>query len=143
MTKSGDVPFTPKREEPVTFRARVVTPSLTVRDIQKSIVWYRDIAAFMVHETWDRDGTITGATLKAGEVELWLSQDDGSKGRDRVKGEGFSLTFTTVQDVVLFANEIKSRGGVLETEPQDMPWGVKMFSMRDPDGFKICFAREL
>ena len=143
MSKPNDVPFTPKREEPVTFRARVVTPSLTVRDIQKSIVWYRDVAAFMVDETWDRDGTIIGATLKAGEVELWLSQDDGSKGRDRVKGEGFSLTFTTVQDVVLFANDIKSRGGVLEMEPQDMPWGVKMFAIRDPDGFKICFAREL
>ena len=27
-------------------------------------------------------------------------------------------------------------GGTLETEPADMPWGVRMFRLRDPDGFK-------
>jgi hypothetical protein len=30
-------------------------------------------------------------------VRILLNQDDGAKGFDRVKGEGFSLMFTTAQ----------------------------------------------
>jgi uncharacterized glyoxalase superfamily protein PhnB len=139
---SGDLPFTPKREEPVTFRARAVTASLTVKDLAKSIKWYRDIAAFLVEEEWKRDGKVVGATLKAGDMELWLSQDDGAKGWDRAKGEGISLNFTTVQDVDMLARGMKERGGALVSEPADMPWGARMFMVKDPDGFKISISRE-
>jgi uncharacterized glyoxalase superfamily protein PhnB len=139
---SSNIPFTPSREDPQTFRARSTTASLTVKDLEASLKWYRDVAAFMIDETWDRDGTVVGATLKAGDIELWLSQDDGKKGLDRAKGEGFSLTFTTSQDLDMLANGIKSRGGKLEMEPTDMPWGARMFTARDPDGFKLGFMRE-
>lgn len=140
---SDDIPFTPAREEPVTFRARAVTASLTVKDLQRSIAWYRDLAAFMVDETWERDGKLAGAALKAGDIELWLAQDDGAKGWDRVKGEGISLQFTTAQDVDKLAADMKSRGAVLDSDPTDMPWGERVFRFRDPDGFRLAIAREI
>jgi uncharacterized glyoxalase superfamily protein PhnB len=139
---SGDVPFVPAREEPATFRARAATVSLTVKDLQKSIAWYRDVAAFMIDEEWQRDGKIVGVSFKAGEVELWLAQDDGAKGWDRQKGEGFSVQFTTAQDVDKLAKGMKARGGVLESEPTDMPWGARVFRVKDPDGYKLAFSQE-
>lgn len=139
---SGEIPYMPKREEPVTFRARATTPSLTVKDLPRSIAWYRDVAAFLVEETWERDGKVVGATLKAGEIELWLTQDDGAKGWDRAKGEGISLQFTTVQDVDMLAQGMKERGAALEGEPADMPWGARVFRVKDPDGFKLAFSKE-
>jgi uncharacterized glyoxalase superfamily protein PhnB len=139
---SQDIPFTPQREEPATFRARAVIPSFSVRDLQKSITWYRDIAAFMVQETWERDGKVVGATLKAGDVALWLSQDDGAKGWDRAKGEGVSFQFTTAMDVDKFAADMQGRGAVLESDPADMPWGARVFRVRDPDGFKLAFSKD-
>ena len=140
---SNDIPFTPKREEPATFRARAVTASLTVKDLARSIAWYRDVAAFMVDETWERDGKVVGATLKAGDVELWLAQDDGAKGWDRAKGEGFSLQFTTVMDIDKYAADLTSRGAVLDSGPADMPWGARAFRLRDPDGYKLAFSQDL
>ncbi|HVX89532.1 MAG TPA: VOC family protein [Gemmatimonadales bacterium] len=137
-----DIPFTPRREDPQTVRARACTVSLTVKDLDASLRWYRDIAAFMIDETWERDAKVVGATLKAGDVELWMSQDDGKKGWDRAKGEGMSMTFTTTQDIDMLANGMKSRGSKLEMEPTDMPWGARMFTVRDPDGFKISFMKE-
>ena len=139
---SGDMPFVPKREEPVTFRARSTTASLTVKDLAVSIKWYRDIAAFLVDEEWTHDGKVVGVSLKAGDIELWLSQDDGAKGWDRAKGEGISLQFSTVQDVDMLAAGMKERGGVLESEPTDMPWGARVFRVKDPDGFKLAISRE-
>ena len=37
-------------------------------------------------------------------------------------------------------NQIKARGGSLELEPTDMPWGVRVFRVKDPDGFKIAIS---
>ena len=139
---SNDIPFTPRREEPLTFRARTLGVSLTVKDLAKSIAWYRDIAAFVVDETWERDGKMVGASLKAGDVDMLLNQDDGAKGWDRVKGEGFSMMLTTTMDIDRYAADIKSRGGVLETEPADMPWGARVFRLKDPDGFKLVISKE-
>ena len=138
----SELDYVIRREDPQTFRARAVTVSLTVKDLDASIKWYRDIAAFMVDETWERDGKVVGATLKAGGIEVWMSQDDGKKGWDRAKGEGISITFTTTQDLDMLASGIKSRGGVLASEPTDMPWGARMFQIVDPDGFKLAFMKE-
>ena len=44
---------------------------------------------------------------------------------------------------VAFAAGIKERGGSLESEPADMPWGARAFSVVDPDGFQITFSSEM
>jgi uncharacterized glyoxalase superfamily protein PhnB len=53
-----------------------------------------------------------------------------------------SMQFITSQSIDDLANRIKSGGGALESEPADMPWGVRMFRVRDPDGFKFAFSSE-
>ena len=130
------------RAIPESFRARDVSASFTVNDLQKSRDWYRDVVGFTVDEEYERDGKVVAITLKAGDVELLINQDDGAKGRDRKKGEGFSLMFTTVQDVDALAARIVAKGGTLATEPSDMPWGARIFRVQDPDGFKLVFSMD-
>lgn len=131
-----------ERVQPESFRAREMTASLTVQDLQKSLAWYRDVFGFTVDRRIERDGTLRAVALKAGAVRILLNQDDGAKGTDRVKGQGFSLQFITAQSVDEIANRIKAHGGSLETEPADMPWGVRSFRVRDPDGFKFAISSE-
>ncbi len=114
--------------------------SLTVKEIQKSLAWYRDVVGFAVERTREMDGKLKSVSLRAGEVRIAINQDDGAKGWDRKKGEGFSLQITTTQSIDSVAQGIKARGGMLETEPADMPWGVRMFRLRDPDGYKIAVS---
>jgi uncharacterized glyoxalase superfamily protein PhnB len=127
---------------PESFRARALTASFTVKDLQKSLTWYRDVVGFTVDEQYERDGKVVGVVLKAGDIEMLINQDDGAKGWDRVKGEGCSLMFTTIQDVDALAKRIVSKGGTLVTEPTDMPWGARMFRVADPDGFKLVFSMD-
>ncbi len=124
------------------LRMRSVSPSFTVNDLERSIAWYRDVLGFRVEERYEREGTLAGAGLQAGDVFLMLGQDDWKKGRDRKKGEGFRIYCMTTQDVDAIARRIQAAGGTLDQEPHDQPWGMRDFSLTDPDGFKITIGVE-
>ena len=141
-TKSPVPSGSQKRAEPATFRARTLSASLTVKDLQKSLAWYRDVVGFIVDQKHERDGKLMAVSLKAGDVRMLVGQDDGGKGWDRIKGEGFSLQLTTAQNIDELAQRIKKRGGTLTTEPTDMPWGARVFRLQDPDGFKLVISSE-
>jgi uncharacterized glyoxalase superfamily protein PhnB len=125
------------------FTATDLNSSLTVADIHKSMAWYRDVIGFEVQQQHERDGQLRAVALKAGSVRIMINQEDGAKGWDRTKGEGFSLLFMTEDNLDEMAAKIKASGSTLDTEPADMPWGVRMFRMRDPDGFKLVFSSKL
>jgi uncharacterized glyoxalase superfamily protein PhnB len=119
--------------------ARSLEASLTVQNLSASVAWYRDVVGFAVAREYRRDETLIAVALRAGGAELLLVQDDGAKGLDRAKGEGFSLQVTTVQDIDDLAARIKARGGTLETEPISMA-GKRAFRLRDPDGFRFTIS---
>lgn len=123
--------------------AESLAPSMTVKDLAQSTVWYRDVLGFKIEEQHERDGKLRAVSFSAGGIRLLLNQDDGAKGVDRVKGVGMSLYITTRQSVDEIAKRIQSKGFALDVEPADMPWGVRMISLRDPDGFKLVFAKPL
>ena len=131
-----------ERAQPESFRGRTLSASLTVSNIQKSLTWYRDVVGFSVDQEYEREGKLRAVALQAGTVRILINQDDGAKGLDRVKGAGFSLMITTAQNVDEIAKQIKDLGGVLEMEPTDMPWGARIFRLRDPDGFKLTISSE-
>ncbi len=122
------------------FTATGLGVSLTAKDLPASVAWYRDVVGFTVEQEYVRDGTLRAVALRAGDVRILLNQDDGGRGWDRVKGEGFSLSFTTPESIDDVANRIKARGGTLVTEPADMPWGVRMFRLLDLDGYKLSIS---
>ena len=110
--------------------------SLTVKDLATSVAWYVDVVGFTVARRIERDGILRAVAVSAGDVRIILNQDDGAKGWDRVKGEGFSLQISTDQDVDRVAQRVREKGGTLEMETQDTPWGARVFRLRDPDGFR-------
>jgi catechol 2,3-dioxygenase-like lactoylglutathione lyase family enzyme len=125
------------------LRLRSIAPSLTVDDLEKSLAFYEGVLGFHVKERWVHEGKLAGVELVAGVVSVYLGQDDWKKGKDRVKGEGFRIYCTTVQDVDALAAQIKSRGGQLLEEPKTQSWGTRDFAVADPDGFKITFSSDM
>ncbi|HXI11149.1 MAG TPA: VOC family protein [Thermoanaerobaculia bacterium] len=138
-TPSGAAPNAAGRERG-TLSLNAAIPSFTVNDVEKSLAWYRDVLGFKVKERWETDGKLEGVEMKAGEVSFMLGQDDWKKGRDRVKGEGIRMFCSTDQDVDSVAGQVKAAGGTLSQEPND-DWGMRSFSVIDPNGFKITIAK--
>lgn len=123
------------------FHASSLAASLTVANLQTSLAWYRDVLGFTVARTFEREGKLLAASLRAGTVPLLLTQDDGARGTDRVKGEGISLQFTTAQNIDEMAKRVRERGVTLDTEPSDVQ-GARVFRLRDPDGFRLVISSE-
>ena len=122
---------------------RSVLISLTAKDLSQSVAFYRDVLGFTVDNVREREGKPAAATVRSGTARIFLNQDDGGRGWERTKGEGFSITFDTAQDVDTIAERIKSNGWTLATEPADMPWGVRMLRVEDPDGYRLGIWRPL
>lgn len=123
----------------VPLEAESLDASLTVADVRRSADWYRDVLGFVVTREFERGGRVFAVSLRAGAVRILVTQDDGAKGIDRPKGEGFSLQITTRQDIDAIARRARSAGAALDTEPADA-WGVRVFRLRDPDGFRLVVS---
>ena len=123
------------------FEATQLGASLTVDDLGASLAWYRDVLGFTISREFERDGVPFAVRLNAGAVAILLTQDNGAKGSERVKGTGFSIQFTTAQNVNELATRAKARGATLESEPADV-WGARVFRLRDPDGFRLVISSE-
>lgn len=115
--------------------AQSIDASLTTTNLTLSRDWYRDTLGFVVDREFEREGRLFAVAMRAGSVQLLLTQDDGAKGAERRKGEGFSLQLTTTQDIDAIAAAAKRAGAVLDTEPAVI-WGMRAFRLRDPDGFR-------
>ncbi|HXV86222.1 MAG TPA: VOC family protein [Gemmatimonadales bacterium] len=139
-TKSKPRPKPPVRRKPESLRVRSVAAALTVRDMPRSLAWYRDVLGFTVDETWEDSGRLAGAGLKAGTARLVLTQAGQSQPGTPSQSSGFRLYFTTAQDIDEVATAIKARGGKLAAEPAVQPWGVKTFVLEDPDGFQLIIS---
>lgn len=127
------------------LNATTLSCSITCKQLDASLAFYRDVLGFTVDMTYGNEGVMAGAVITAGQARIVLNQDDGKLGWDRVKGQGFYLQINvqSAADVDAAAARIKAAGGTLIDEPADRPWGVRMFQFRDPDGFKMGVSTPL
>jgi uncharacterized glyoxalase superfamily protein PhnB len=123
------------------LKATTLSTSLTVDDVKESIRFFEGLG-FTVSDRWEDGGTLMGAMMKAGDVEVGLMQDDWKKGRDRKKGVGMRLQISTDQDVDQLAGRVRANGIALDSEPRDMEWGARAFEVTEPTGFKITIAKD-
>ena len=119
--------------------------SITCRDLEASIRFYRDAIGFAVAQRFEHDGKMVAAVVAAGDCRIVLNQDDGKLGWDRIKGQGFYLQINVAgaADVDRAAARITASGGALLDEPADRPWGARMFQFKDLDGFKLGVSTPL
>jgi uncharacterized glyoxalase superfamily protein PhnB len=123
------------------LQVKSVSPTLTVDNLHQSVAFFEGLG-FGVEERWEEKGTLLGVMLRAGEVQIGLSQDDWKKGRDRKKGVGMRIYLQTTQDIDRLAADAKKAGIALDTEPHDTPWGTRAFEATDPSGFSLTISSQ-
>jgi len=95
---------------------------------------------FEVQEKWEEGGALVGAMMKAGDAQLGLSQDDGKKGRDRMKGVGMRIYIEAKDDIDEVASRAKVAGIKLKSEPHTTEWGSRAFDVQEPSGFLLTIS---
>jgi uncharacterized glyoxalase superfamily protein PhnB len=122
-----------------TLNGKSVMPSLTVNNLQESLDFFTGLG-FEVEDRWEENGKLLGAMLKAGEARLGLSQDDGKKGTNRVKGVGMRIYIEAADNIDQVAARAKASGIALAREPHDTEWGSRAFEVTEPSGFLLTIG---
>ena len=125
-----------------TLQAKTISPSLTVDDLQQSLRFFEGLG-FAVEDRWEEQGKLLGVMLRAGDAHIGLSQDDWKKGRDREKGVGLRLYFSTKQNIDQIASRAKAAGVKLDSEPHETEWKTRAFDATEPSGFKVTISSEM
>jgi len=123
------------------LKAKTVMANLTVNDLPKSLAFFEGLG-FGIEEQWEDKGTLTGAMLRAGDVQIGLMQDDWQKGRNRLKGVGTRIFIGTSQNIDEIAIRAEEAGIALDSKPHDTEWGSRAFDLTEPSGFKITIMSE-
>ncbi len=119
----------------------MIMPILAVKDVDASIAFYTETFGFSLGFSMPGpDGRNSFAFVTLGEaVTIGLSLDPALEHR----GRGIDLMLYPADSVDLdqLYNTARSKGVAITEEIGDRYWGDRTFSLDDPDGYRITFAR--
>ena len=113
-------------------------PVLQVADVERSARFYRDKLGFRSHGTWG-DGP-DFAIVQRGRVTIAL---DRSRDPDAIPVNQHWAAYVYVEDADALCAEVRGNGVEIVRGPEDMPYGLRDFDIRDPDGHLIAFGHDL
>jgi lactoylglutathione lyase len=106
-------------------------PILEVADIRRSLAFYADLLGFQTTYGFPSPDDPQFVALELGGRELGLSVADG-----RVETASTSIWLYT-DDVDGALNDLRAADVPVLAEPADQPWGERLASVSDPDGYTI------
>lgn len=120
---------------------RKTIPMLFPEDLEESVAFYRDVLGFVVASK--EEGVVE---LRSGDMTLWLHdvdaiEDDAYRGelQEYKRGVGANLCFQ-VDDVDKYQERVVEKADAPVEQPVDeKPWGIRRFTVRDPDGYHLQF----
>ncbi len=130
----------------MSFTPLGLTPLIGVWDMPQSLAFYRDVLGFSVVSASPEVDTNEGhfshwMWLRFGAAEIMLNTQYDSNERPTQPPEKTSkdaVFYIGCSDVELAYQELTARG--LKAEPPKLaPYGLKLFSAQDPDGYTIVF----
>jgi uncharacterized glyoxalase superfamily protein PhnB len=110
-------------------------PVFVVRDVLKSVAYYRDVLGFDTEFLYGEPTFYAG--VERGNVLIHLQAAHESK---RPPGQMAMNVF--VSDVDALYQELKERGARLLNAPKDYAYGMRDFNVADLDGNELCFGME-
>lgn len=130
----------------MTFSPLGLTPLIGVFDMPTALAFYRDILGFTVISASPEVETTEGRFshwmwLRFGKADIMLNTLYDSNERPLEpppKTPKDTVFYIGCSDIDLAYQELTHRG--LQSEPPKLaPYGLKLFSTQDPDGYTIVF----
>jgi catechol 2,3-dioxygenase-like lactoylglutathione lyase family enzyme len=122
-----------------------VTPNLVVADLDRSLMFYRDVLGFAVVSTVPEQPPFAFAWVQRDTVSVFLNSEASA---EMPASAGTNMLFITLEAADrasgidgLFA-ALKDRVPVT-MPPTDQFYGMREFAIKDPDGYAIIFAQQI
>lgn len=120
----------------------VISPLLAVRDMKKTISFYRDSLGFEMGMAFpDADKPEYADLSRDGMVLMFIPAQDHGIGSEETLGVGVYIYMHIDGDIDEYCNELKSRRVEIAVDIKDEPYGVRDFTVEDVDGYKLVFTQ--
>ena len=106
-----------------------------VRDLPRSLQHFRDILGF--HEGFTYGSPPWYASVERGGLIIHLQAGDHTK-----RQPGHAAVYAFTDNVDALYEELRSKGANVLQAPKDYPYGMRDFSVADPDGNQLTFGME-
>ena len=116
---------------------RQLWPLLCVRDIERSVQFYRDRLGFALVGQADAHGKLYWCRLERGGASVMLQQQSKEDGPTNGRGRGVMFYFVCDDADAMYA-ELTARGLQL-ARPTVAYYGMKQLFVPEPDGYSVCF----
>jgi uncharacterized glyoxalase superfamily protein PhnB len=134
-------------------RNNTISPSIKVKDMQKSLDFYTKTLGFSASDKLTRkDGRVVHALVGLDSPLLMLSpveyvrtpqtKEDLTKNKLGV-GVEFSFGMNGSKKIDAFFAEVKAKGITVINEPKTEFWGDRQFTVKDPDGYALTFSEHV
>lgn len=121
-------------------------PMLNVSDIEASLEFYRGALGFKVVSDPEAVKRWRWAAIRSGRTELMLSQTESGPGladcADPQVSTAWPVIFYFYPDDVARLHAKLIASGFEPTPLQDTIYGMREFSLRDPDGHMLSFGQD-
>lgn len=120
-----------------------VTPNLVVADLDRSLVFYRDVLGFKVVTTVPEQAPFVFAWMQRDTVSVFLNNEEVSKLKTNA---GTNMLFITLQSDDVASGVDALYAAVKDRAPVTMDlvtqfYGMREFAIKDPDGYAVIFAQ--
>ena len=124
-----------------------LSPTLAVRDMKKTIEFYRDVLGFrlgLVFPDAENLETAEYADLsKDNMVVMFIPARNVGIGGEEKLGAGVNFYMEIDGKVDDYYAEVKGKGARIAAEIRDEPFGIRDFTTEDVDGYQLTFVNRL
>ena len=116
---------------------RSVAPMIHVPDVAATVAWYEALG-FELIDANDEGGEVDWAMVAWGEDAVMFNSGGRPANGDRREVD----LYVTVENVDSLHQRLKDHVEVVQ-EPNDTFYGMREFTVRDPNGFWVTFGESL
>jgi catechol 2,3-dioxygenase-like lactoylglutathione lyase family enzyme len=102
-----------------------ITPQLPVHDVRETQAYYRDVLGCKIAWVWQEE---YGAVYN-GSTEIYFTRVEGAISP--------SCSFVRVENADLALDFLRKRGAKIVEEVESHPWGMREFTIEDPNGHRF------
>jgi uncharacterized glyoxalase superfamily protein PhnB len=121
-----------------------LSPTMAVRDMNRTIEFYRDQLGFQLGMAFPDVGSPEYADLsKDGMVLMFVPTRNCGIDDSEKLGVGVSFYMQIDGDIDKYYRELKKKGVKIVIDIKDEPFGIRDFSVMDPDGYLLTFNQKI
>ncbi|MGD9116550.1 MAG: VOC family protein [Dehalococcoidia bacterium] len=121
-----------------------LSPLLAVRDMKKTLDFYTRHLGFDLKMCFPTpDNPQYADIIKDGMVIMFVPAEAHGLDAKEKLGAGVYFYLHIDGDIDKYYNELKQKGVRIAVDIKDEPFGVRDFTVEDPDGYKLVFNQTL